>query len=137
MLFRSMLRAARRRLPAARLARADALQLPFPSEAFDLVWAGYLLDLIPTGEMIALLVEFRRVLHRGGRLVLVNLSKNGERRTRWERFYERTPAWLVPWMFGACRPVEAEPFVRQAGFVEVEREFVGEGLPSEIITAKK
>ncbi len=132
-----MLRASRKRLPTARLARANALQLPFPEEVFDLVWSSYMVDLIPTAEILSLLGEFRRVLRAQGRLVLVNLSKNSDRLTRWERFYQRTPAWLLPWVFGGCRPVEAEPFVRQAGFVEVEREFVADGMPSEIITARK
>jgi len=134
-----MLRASRRRLPGARLARANALQLPFPDAQFDLVWASYLLDLIPTAELAPLLAEFRRVLRASGRLAVVNLSRasgaNG--RTRWERWYERTPAFLVPWVFAGCRPVEAEPFVRAAGFTEVERELVDEGLTSEVITARR
>jgi len=48
-----------------------------------------------------------------------------------------TPTVLVPYLFGGCRPVLAEPFVRAAGFAEVEREFVSGGLDSEIITARK
>ncbi|MGH9788186.1 MAG: class I SAM-dependent methyltransferase, partial [Candidatus Acidiferrales bacterium] len=140
-----MLRAARRRLPAARLARATALELPFAAESFDLLWASYLLDLIPTAEMTPLLAEFRRVLRQGGRLALVNLSlpaqagrkSNANGLTRWERYYQRTPAFLVPWVFAGCRPVEAEPFVRAAGFVDVDRELVDEGLTSEILTALK
>jgi demethylmenaquinone methyltransferase/2-methoxy-6-polyprenyl-1,4-benzoquinol methylase len=138
-LSRGMLRAARRRLPGARLAQANALQLPFPDAQFDLVWASYLLDLIPTTEMPPLLAEFRRVLRPDGRLALVNLSRpvHANGLTRWERWYRRTPAFLVPWVFAGCRPVEAEPFVRAAGFVGVERELVDEGLTSEIITARK
>ena len=134
-----MLRAARRKVHGARLARANALQLPFPDAQFDLVWAGYLLDLIPTAEMPPLLAEFRRVLRPSGRLALVNLSRPGGANglTRWERWYQRTPAFLVPWLFAGCRPVEAELFVRAAGFVKVERELVSEGLDSEIITARK
>jgi len=134
-----MLRAARRRLPGARLARANALQLPFPDARFDLVWASYLLDLIPTAEIAPLLAEFRRVLRAPGRLALVNLSRPSRANglTRWERYYQRTPGFLIPWVFAGCRPVEAEPFVRAAGFVEVERELVDEGLTSEVITATK
>jgi len=132
-----MLTATRRKAPGARLARADARALPFASEAFDLVWASYLFDLIPTAEMTPVLEEFRRVLRVGGRLLLVNFSKAGEALTWWERVYELTPTWLVPWAFAGCRPVEAEGFVRAAGFEEVRREFVGEGFPSEIITAVK
>jgi len=132
-----MLRVTRRQVPGARLARADARRLPFASESFDLVWASYLLDLIPAEEMTPLVAEFRRVLRAGGRLVLVNFSKNGNGLTWWERAYRMTPTLLVPYLFGGCRPVEAEPFVRAAGFVEVEREFVPGGLDSEIIIARK
>lgn len=134
-----MLKAARRRMPGARLVQANALQLPFGDAQFDLVWAGYLLDLIPTDKMAPLLAEFRRVLRDGGRLALVNLSRpsSANSLTRWERCYRRTPAFLVPWVFAGCRPVEAEAFVRAAGFAEVEREVVEEGLTSEVITAKR
>lgn len=154
-----MLAATRRRLPEARLVRADALALPFPDDSFDLLWASYLLDLIPTEEFAPLLREFRRVLRAdpstplpsarpppagklrasgtSGRLLLVNFSKGGSGLTRWERLYERTPGWLVPYLFGGCRPVEAEPFVREAGFTDVEREFISRGLDSEIILARK
>lgn len=132
-----MLAATRRRLPQARLVQADARALPFPADSFDLLWSSYLLDLIPTAEMTPVLEEFRRVLKPGGQLLLVNLSKNGPGLTRWERIYRLTPSFLVPWVFAGCRPVEAEPFVRAAGFVEVEREFVPGGLDSEIIAARK
>lgn len=137
-----MLAITRRRVPDARLVQADARTLPFPSDLFDLVWASYLLDLIPIAEMAALLAEFRRVLKPAGRLLLVNFSKNGgpnagERLTWWERLYQWVPAPLVPYLFGGCRPVEVEPFVRAADFVEVEREFIPGGLDSEVITARK
>lgn len=132
-----MLAATRRRMPEARLARADARALPFPDDYFDLVWASYLLDLIPEREMNPLLEEFRRVLRPGGRLLLVNFSKDCPGLTWWERLYKLTPSWLVPWLFAGCRPVHAEPFVRAAGFVEVERTFIAGGFHSEIITAGK
>jgi len=132
-----MLAVTRRQVPGARLARADARRLPFADGSFDLVWASYLLDLIPAEEMTPLVAEFRRVLGPGGRLVLVNFSKNGGGLTWWERAYRVTPTLLVPYLFGGCRPVQAEPFVRAAGFAEVEREFVPGGLDSEIITARK
>jgi demethylmenaquinone methyltransferase/2-methoxy-6-polyprenyl-1,4-benzoquinol methylase len=132
-----MLRVTRRQAPGARLAQADARRLPFAGGSFDLLWAGYLLDLIPAEEMVPLLEEFRRVLRPAGRLVLVNFSKNGGGLTRWERAYQMTPTALVPYLFGGCRPVRAEPFVRAAGFAEVEREFVPGGLDSEVITARK
>ncbi|MFQ5817635.1 MAG: class I SAM-dependent methyltransferase [Terriglobia bacterium] len=132
-----MLAATRRRVGEAWLVRADARALPFPTETFDIVWSSYLLDLIPTDELTPLVGEFRRVLKPGGRLLLVNFSKNSARLTRWERAYRLTPTWLVAYLFGGCRPVEAEGFVRAAGFVAVAREFVAGGLDSEIICGRK
>jgi ubiquinone/menaquinone biosynthesis C-methylase UbiE len=132
-----MLRATRRRLPDARVVQADARALPFVSDHFDLLWASYVLEIIPVAELRPLLEEFRRVLKPGGRMLLVCFSKEGEGLIWWERLYRLTPAFLVPWLFGGCRPVQAEPFVRAAGFVDVKREFIAEGMQSEIITARK
>jgi len=111
-----MLAATRKRVPDAILVRADVRALPFPAGYFDLVWSSYLLDLIPTGKPLPLLGEFRRVLRPGGRILLVNLSKKDEGISWWERIYSVTPSWLVPYLFGGCRPIQAAPFVREAGF---------------------
>jgi demethylmenaquinone methyltransferase/2-methoxy-6-polyprenyl-1,4-benzoquinol methylase len=132
-----MLRATRRDLPDARLIQADARALPFVSDHFDLLWASYVLEIIPGAELTPLLEEFRRVLRPGGRLLVVSFSKEGEELIWWERLYRLTPTFLVPWLFGGCRPVQAESFVHAAGFVDVKREFIAEGMQSEIITARK
>ena len=131
-----MLRVARRRSPQALLVRADARSLPFGEGAFDLVWSSYFLDLVPTAELTPLLREFRRVLRRGGRLLLVSLSQKGEAPTWWERFYRITPSWLVPYLFGGCRPIQATPFAQEAGFVQVERHVVSQGFDSEVILGR-
>jgi ubiquinone/menaquinone biosynthesis C-methylase UbiE len=132
-----MLAATRRRVPRANLVQADARSLPFATSSFDLLWSSYFLDLIPTEELAGVLKEFHRVLRPTGRLLLVDFSKEGERQTRWERFYVHTPRWLVPYVFGSCRPIRIEPFVREAGFVSIEREFMSGGMSSEIVVARK
>ena len=82
--------------------------------------------------------EFRRVLKPGGRLVLVNMSKENEGVLTWyERLYQRLPARLVPYLLGGCRPALAEDLVKQAGFCEVTRDYIRHRLPSEIVTARK
>jgi len=131
-----MLAATRRAAPRAPLVQADARKLPFPAASFDVAWSSYFLDLVPTGELPRVLAEFRRLLRPRGRLYLVNFSKQGEEPILWERLYVRTPTWLVPCIFGSCRPVQIEPFLRDAGFVRIEREFVPGMMSSEIVIAR-
>jgi len=138
-----MLEKARRRVSAAGYANldlqeADARQLPFPDETFDVLYNSYMLDLIPLGDLPVVLGEFRRVLKSGGRLVLVNMSKENEGVLTWyERLYQRLPARLVPYLLGGCRPALAENLVKEAGFCEVTRDYIRHRLPSEIVTARK
>ena len=138
-----MLEKARRRVSAAGhvnldLQEADARQLPFPDGTFDVLYNSYMLDLIPLGDLPVVLGEFRRVLKPGGRLVLVNMSKeDASGRTWWERLYLWLPARWVPYLLGGCRPVLVESPVSEAGFCEVKREYVHHVIPSEIVTAKK
>lgn len=138
-----MLDVSRKRVRAAGysnidLREADARQLPFPDESFDVVFNSYMLDLIPRGDMSHVLQEFRRVLRPNGRLVLVNLSKpDKDRRTWGERLYQALPKAWVPYVTGGCRPVLMRDAVVETGFIDVHREFVRNIVPSEIVTARK
>lgn len=138
-----MLEQARRRARRAgrsnfHLQQADARRLPFADGTFDVLYNSYMLDLIPFGEMRGVLAEFHRVLQPGGRLALVNLSKAHAGERPWlEWLYQRLPRRWVPFLFGGCRPVLMERLVRDAGFRDVEREFVRHWMHTEIVTARK
>jgi ubiquinone/menaquinone biosynthesis C-methylase UbiE len=73
--------------PAARIARADAILLPFPPSQFDVVLTVHVLHLIPSWREV--LREFRRVLVRGGAHLNVTTgaevgdSVNGKIRQFW------------------------------------------------------
>ena len=114
------------------LTAADARELPFDEGTFDVVYSSYTLDLIPTGEIPVVLGEFRRVLKRGGRLVLVDMSKRGASPVLYERLYR-----LMPRRLGGCRPVLMGPFLEEAGFTEIQRRVQGRVLPTEIVTCRK
>ena len=115
----------------------DARKLPYEKEVFDVVFNSYMLDLIDTPEISKILLEFKRVLKPGGRVVLVNLSK-GESWYSNMKIYE----WIYgkcPSLLGGCRPVLIRSFLEELGFQGVEREFLmaGRVIPSEIVWGDK
>jgi phosphatidylethanolamine/phosphatidyl-N-methylethanolamine N-methyltransferase len=59
-----------------RLWRMDATTLGFPDESFDVVYAAYVISVVP--DPVAALTEMRRVCRVGGHIVLLNhfLSTN-------------------------------------------------------------
>lgn len=139
-----MLRKARCRVsasgyPNVDLRVGDARLLPYEDNRFDVLYNGFMLDLIPSGELPQVLGEFRRVLKPDGRLVLVCMSKRrADRRTWFERLYQRLPRAWVPYLLGSCRPVMMAPLVVQAGFVRVRREVVRTVFfPAEVVTARR
>ena len=88
--------------------------LPYPDQAFDILYNSYMFDLIAVNQFKPILDEFKRVLKPGGRLILVNMSKDTPRKTMYEKVYETVR--LFP-----CRPVVMESYVREAGFRNVQR----------------
>jgi demethylmenaquinone methyltransferase/2-methoxy-6-polyprenyl-1,4-benzoquinol methylase len=95
--------------------QGNARELPYPDETFDLVYNGYMFDLIPLDGFLPILKEMRRVLKPGGKLVLVNMSKPDERKTFFEKIYEK--GWAVM----PCRPVLMSGYLESAGFTDVQR----------------
>jgi ubiquinone/menaquinone biosynthesis C-methylase UbiE len=138
---RQMLRIARRRVADAAsvaLTQSDAVALPFREASFDWVLSSYLLDLLPFGAIDAALHEFWRVLRPGGEILLVNLTRADDGRDTWyERLYRALPSTWVAFLLGGCRPVNLEDAVRRAGFENVQRSVVDQGLCSEIIVGRK
>ena len=97
--------------------QGNARELPYEDETFDVVYNGYMFDLIPLDGFAPILKEMARVLKPNGKLVLVNMSKADERKTFYETLYER--GWAVM----PCRPVLMSSFLEPAGFTEIERIF--------------
>jgi ubiquinone/menaquinone biosynthesis C-methylase UbiE len=100
------------------LRQGDAADLPYPDASVDVIYNGYMFDLIDGERMPLILAEFARVLKPGGRVVLVNMSKNKDGQTLYEWLYERG---LLGFASGACRPVQMAPLLIQAGFKDIKR----------------
>jgi phosphatidylethanolamine/phosphatidyl-N-methylethanolamine N-methyltransferase len=70
MLERARDRLARKGVTNVRLFEMDATSLTFPSDTFDIVYAPYVISVVP--DPVAVAREMRRVCRRGGRFVFLN-----------------------------------------------------------------
>jgi phosphatidylethanolamine/phosphatidyl-N-methylethanolamine N-methyltransferase len=57
-----------------RVMEMDAAKMTFPDESFDIVYAPYLISVVP--DPVAVAQEMRRVCRRGGRIVILNHFKS-------------------------------------------------------------
>jgi len=83
-------RAARKDIRNVRLLQMDAADLKFAEDSFDIVYAPYLISVVPDPVKVAR--EMRRVCRPGGRIILLNhfLSPNPIL-SRLERLLQRRP----------------------------------------------
>lgn len=118
--------------------RADARSLPFEDAAFSGIFCSFVLDLIPTEDLLPTIQEFRRVLRPNGQLSLLTLTQGTTPLSRslvavWNRVYKISPVAC-----GGCRPVEIMPLMIEAGFHDISRKVVVEvGFPNQIIRATR
>lgn len=118
----------------ATLIQADARALPVGSASFDRLFSAYLLDLLPSSDLLAQLAEFQRVLRPGGRLALVSLTEGISPASRlmvgaWRRAYRASPL-----LCGGCRPLQLAVPAHVAGFALIAREVLVQlGVPSEVL----
>ena len=112
----------------------NAFHLEEEDEHFDLLINNYMFDLIAFDQMGAILAEFRRVLKKGGQLVLVNMTEG-------ESFVSGIYSLiyrLSPKSFGGCRGVRLSDKVTAHGFEIKTREYYQQlWFPSEVILACK
>jgi len=70
MLEKARERVSRKELTNVRLLQMDAASLTFPDDSFDIVYAPYLVSVVPDPVQVAR--EMRRVCRPGGRIVILN-----------------------------------------------------------------
>ena len=112
----------------------SAFNIEEEDERFELLMNNYMFDLIAYDQMDAVLEEFKRVLQKGGKLVLVNMTI-GERFGSgiYNLIYR-----LSPKLLGGCRAVRLSDKLREHGFEVKLREYHQQLLfPSEVILARK
>lgn len=111
-----------------------AFDLPADSESVDLLVNNYMFDLISFDDMDKVLLEFKRVLKAGARLVLVNMTVGTTFGSKFYEFIYR----VSPRIMGGCRGVTLAGRLKQHGFTVETRETYRQLLfPSEVILARK
>ena len=111
-----------------------AFDLPVETGSVDLLVNNYMFDLIPYEDMDKVLMEFKRVLRKGGKLILVNMTEGETLSSRLYEFVYR----LSPKSMGGCRGVVLSNSLKRHGFIVETREYYQQMLfPSEVIGAHK
>ncbi|AFZ71696.1 class I SAM-dependent methyltransferase [Natronobacterium gregoryi] len=111
----------------------DAATLPVPDDAFDALFASFVLELFDTVELPAVLEEWRRVLEPNGRLCVVALSRRpGPVTELYEWIHERFPTTVD------CRPIYVRETLLESGFrvVDGRSERVWR-LPAEVVLVRQ
>jgi ubiquinone/menaquinone biosynthesis C-methylase UbiE len=116
------------------LNEGTAFNLNVEDESMDTLVNNYMFDLIPFEDMNKILVEFKRVLKKNGKLILVNMTEG-------ERFGSKLYDFIYnisPKTMGGCRGVKLTESLQQQGFKIKVREYYQQMLfPSEVILAFK
>jgi len=116
------------------LKKTSAFYLDREDEQFDVLNNNYMFDLIPFEQMDAVLAEFKRVLKKGGKLILVNMTL-GEKFGSgiYDLIYRVSPR-----LMGGCRGIRLSEKLKEHGFNVKLREYHQQCLlPSEVILAEK
>jgi ubiquinone/menaquinone biosynthesis C-methylase UbiE len=112
----------------------NAFRLKEEDDHFDVLINNYMFDLISFDQMDAVLKEFKRVLKKKGKLVIVNMTAGENFGSGIYDFLYR----LSPKMMGGCRGIRLTKKLQEHGFDVKLREYYQQFLfPSEVILAKK
>lgn len=106
--------------------------------AFDRFVSNYVLDLLSSADIAAILTEAHRVLQPGGLLCLASLTVGATALSRlvsglWSRVHAFRPDWV-----GGCRPIElAAEIPGERWAIVHHRVMAAFGVPSEVVVARK
>jgi len=112
----------------------DATHLPYSPESMDAIFMSFTLELFDTPEIPIVLQECKRVLRRGGRIVVIGMSKEGR-----QGFVQRAFEWTHQHFpnFLDCRPIFVRNAMESAGFSGLESELKRMWVSVEVVLGRK
>ena len=131
MLEKAKRRLARRKVENVRLLHMDATALEFPDDSFDLVYAPYVMSVVP--DPVAVAREMRRVCRPGGRFVFLNHFLSST------RLVARAERWISPLTIhiGFKADLDLTAFLAQAELDPVSIEKVNIPRIWSLVTCRK
>jgi phosphatidylethanolamine/phosphatidyl-N-methylethanolamine N-methyltransferase len=118
MLAKAQVRLARKGVSNVRLLEMDATNLTFADNSFDIVYAPYVISVVP--NPVAVAREMHRVCRPGGRIVVLNHFRSRSRIGAW---LERAIAPVTPYL-GFKSDLDLPAFLAQANFDPISIEKV-------------
>jgi len=116
------------------LSLGSAFDLNVGTESIDILVNSYMFDLIQFKDMNKILSEFKRVLKKEGKLVLINMTKGEKFGSGFYEFVYK----ISPRILGGCRGVQLKEKLENSGFTVHSREYLQQMFfPSEVILAHK
>jgi len=120
---------------------AEATRLPFEDNKFDVLINCFMMDLIDTPEILTVLSEFKRVVKTHGKVVIAAMAIPEGKQSLLSRIMRRSYLFFIKNVYGnwGCRPILTEPFMKEVGFSNIQREYIGSFMwfPKEIVWAEK
>jgi phosphatidylethanolamine/phosphatidyl-N-methylethanolamine N-methyltransferase len=132
MLIRAEARLRRRRKTNVALCRMDASQLAFNDEQFDVVYAPYLINVVPDPLRVA--GEMIRVCRREGRLVFLNHFHD---RSRAVSVLDRAVGHIARTVTGVSWDLELDTFLERSGLTAVSVERVNVPRVSSVVVCRR
>jgi phosphatidylethanolamine/phosphatidyl-N-methylethanolamine N-methyltransferase len=131
MLEKARDRVARKDVRNVRLLEMDAADLRFADDAFDIVYAPYVISVVP--DPVAVAREMRRVCRPGGRIVILNHFRSASPTGAW---LERMIAPFTLYL-GFKSDLDLPAFLVQAGLKPISIEKVNLPRIWSLVTCKK